>query len=65
MKIKDFPKQNRPRERFKQPGPTALSDAELFAIILRIRSRSKKGDKGANKNKLPNKPHIPSSKTIK
>ncbi len=36
MKIKDLPEQNRPRERFKKFGPEALSDAELFAIILRI-----------------------------
>src|SRR3989344_3358038 len=35
MKIKDLPKQNRPRERFLKLGPEALSDAELFAIILR------------------------------
>lgn len=35
MKIKDLPKQNRPRERFLKYGPEALSDAELFAIILR------------------------------
>ncbi|MCK5624786.1 DNA repair protein RadC [Candidatus Pacearchaeota archaeon] len=35
MKIKDLPKQNRPRERFLKLGPEALSDAELFAILLR------------------------------
>ena len=35
MRIKDLPKQNRPRERFLEKGPEALSDAELFAIILR------------------------------
>ena len=35
MKIKDLPKQNRPRERFLEKGPEALSDAELFAILLR------------------------------
>lgn len=35
MKIKDFPEQNRPRERFLKYGPETLSDAELFAIILR------------------------------
>ena len=35
MKIKDIPEQNRPRERFKKHGPEVLSDAELFAIILR------------------------------
>ncbi|MEK6852579.1 MAG: DNA repair protein RadC [Nanoarchaeota archaeon] len=35
MKIHDLPEQNRPRERFLKHGPQALSDAELFAIILR------------------------------
>ena len=35
MKIKDLPEQNRPRERFFKHGPEALSDSELFAIILR------------------------------
>jgi DNA repair protein RadC len=42
MKIKDLPKQNRPRERFLEKGPEALSDAELFAILLRT------GTKGEN-----------------
>lgn len=35
MKISEMPEQNRPRERFAKNGPTSLSDAELFAIILR------------------------------
>ncbi len=35
MKIKEMPKQNRPRERFLKHGPEVLSDAELFAIFLR------------------------------
>ena len=35
MKILDLPEQNRPRERFLKHGPEVLSDAELFAIILR------------------------------
>ena len=35
MKIKDIPKDGRPRERFLKHGPETLSDAELFAIILR------------------------------
>jgi len=39
MKIKDLPEQNRPRERFLKVGPEALSDAELFAILLRTGSR--------------------------
>ena len=38
MKIKDIPQQNRPRERFLKHGPKALSDAELFAILLRTGS---------------------------
>lgn len=38
MKIKDLPEQNRPRERFLKHGPEALSDSELFAIILRTGS---------------------------
>jgi len=38
MKIKDFPEQNRPRERFLKHGPETLSDSELFAIILRTGS---------------------------
>lgn len=35
MKLKDIPKDGRPRERFLKHGPETLSDAELFAIILR------------------------------
>jgi len=42
MKIKDIPKDGRPRERFLKLGPEALSDAELFAILLRT------GTKGEN-----------------
>jgi len=42
MKILDIPKENRPRERFLKQGPEALSDAELFAILLRT------GSKGEN-----------------
>ena len=38
MKIHDLPEQNRPRERFLKHGPEALSDAELFAILLRTGS---------------------------
>ena len=41
-----MPKQNRPRERFLKHGPEALSDAELFAILLRTGIRGKKNDKG-------------------
>ncbi len=36
MKIKDLPDSSKPRERFLKYGPEALSDAELFAIILRV-----------------------------
>lgn len=39
MKIKDLPEQNRPRERFLERGVEALSDAELFAILLRTGTR--------------------------
>ncbi len=42
MKIKDIPKEGRPRERFLKLGPESLSDAELFAILLRT------GSKGEN-----------------
>lgn len=35
MKIADLPDSSKPRERFLKHGPEALSDAELFAIILR------------------------------
>jgi len=42
MKIKDISIENRPRERFLMQGGSALSDAELLAIILQ------KGSKGEN-----------------
>ena len=48
MKIKDMPSEGRPRERFLERGPEALSDAELFAILLRTGSRNKIGEKGEN-----------------
>ncbi len=38
MKIHDLPSSSRPRERFLSHGASALSDAELFAIILRTGS---------------------------
>ena len=41
-----MPEQNRPRERFLKQGPEALSDAELFAILLRTGTRGKKNEKG-------------------
>ena len=46
MKIKDIPKEGRPRERFLKHGPEVLSDAELFAILLRTGTRGKKNEKG-------------------
>jgi len=39
MRIKDIPKENRPRERFLKNGATALSDAELLAVILQNGSK--------------------------
>ena len=36
MRIKDISIENRPRERLEKQGATALSDAELLAIILKI-----------------------------
>ena len=35
MKIKELPEDSRPRERLLKFGIENLSDAELFAIILR------------------------------
>ncbi len=35
LKIKDFPLDERPRERLAKKGPKSLSNAELLAIILR------------------------------
>jgi DNA repair protein RadC len=49
MKILDIPKENRPRERFLKLGPDALSDAELFAILLRT------GSKGENVIEMSNR----------
>ena len=33
--IRDMPGEQRPRERLRDAGPDALSDAELLAILLR------------------------------
>jgi len=46
MKIKEMPKEGRPRERFLKHGPEVLSDAELFAILLRTGTRGKKNKGG-------------------
>ncbi|SFC54360.1 RadC family protein [Peribacillus sp. B-H-3] len=39
MLIKDFPKDERPRERFLQEGPRSLSNQELLALLLRTGTR--------------------------
>jgi DNA repair protein RadC len=41
MAIRDWPAAERPRERLAQQGATALSDAELLAIFLRVGVRGK------------------------
>jgi len=38
--MKDVPREERPRERFIQQGPAALSNQELLAIMLRTGTRS-------------------------
>lgn len=49
MKIKDLPNDSKPRERFLKYGPEALSDAELFAIILRVGNKDENVLEVANK----------------
>ncbi len=49
MKILDIPKEGRPRERFLKYGSEVLSDAELFAILLRT------GSKGENAIDMSNR----------
>ena len=49
MRIKDISKENRPRERFLKHGPEALSESELFAILLRT------GSKGENVIEMSNR----------
>ena len=49
MRIKDISKENRPRERFLKRGSEALSEAELFAILLRT------GSKGENVIEMSNR----------
>lgn len=39
MSIKEWPEGERPREKLLQRGATALSDAELLAILLRVGTR--------------------------
>src|SRR5437867_1716093 len=36
LRIKELPPSEQPRERLRDHGPTALSDAELLAILLRV-----------------------------
>jgi DNA repair protein RadC len=36
LRIKELPPSEQPRERLRDYGPTALSDAELLAILLRV-----------------------------
>jgi len=40
MRIKDIPWYNRPGARLKKKGVSALSDAELFAIVIGRGNRS-------------------------
>lgn len=40
-KIKEIPKQERPRERLKSNGPEQLADNELLAIILKTGTKNK------------------------
>jgi DNA repair protein RadC len=39
LMIRDFPKDERPRERFVQSGPESLSNHELLALMLRTGSK--------------------------
>ncbi len=41
VRIKDWPADERPRERLLRLGPQALSDAELLAIVIRAGTRDK------------------------
>jgi DNA repair protein RadC len=38
--IRDFPKEERPRERFMQSGPKSLSNQELLALLLRTGTKN-------------------------
>ncbi|WP_409306053.1 RadC family protein [Peribacillus sp. SCS-155] len=40
MLIRDFPKEERPRERFLQDGPQSLSTQELLALLLRTGTKN-------------------------
>ena len=41
MSIRDWPDDERPREKMLQRGAVALSDAELLAIFLRVGVRGR------------------------
>ena len=41
LKVKDLPKDDRPREKLILKGPQSLSDAELIAILLRTGTKGK------------------------
>ncbi|NEY71797.1 RadC family protein [Bacillus mesophilus] len=47
--IRDFPQNERPRERLIQDGPTSLSNHELLAILLRTGSKQESVIQLANK----------------
>tara|TARA_B100000315_G_scaffold249651_1_gene281202 strand:- start:390 stop:761 length:372 start_codon:yes stop_codon:yes gene_type:complete len=40
--IKDWPEEDRPRERLVNSGPESLTDAQLLSIILRVGDRVEK-----------------------
>lgn len=44
--IKDWAEDDRPREKLLSKSPSALSDSELLAILIRDGVRSKKGNQG-------------------
>jgi DNA repair protein RadC len=41
MSMRDWPENERPREKFIESGPTSLSDAELLALFIRVGSRGR------------------------
>ena len=45
-RIHDLPSGDRPRERLRDAGPTALSNSELLAILLRTRALPNKHQVG-------------------
>lgn len=55
-KIKDTPKVLRPREKFLQKGPDALSKSDLLAIVLGSGIKGKNVQELAQQIELPEKP---------